>query len=76
MARLNSLGVQKVLAKYVAYSGSIQSDFIFLLRAMTASSGEGSSAGAGFRILPPGGTAHALSSMTRSMASARISSKR
>jgi hypothetical protein len=27
-------------------------------------------------MLPPGGTAHALSSMTRSMASARIGSKR
>jgi hypothetical protein len=71
MARFISLGVQKVLAKYAAYSGSRQKYFILLVNVLTVSLGVGESDGAGFRMSPPGGTAHALSSMVK-----RITSKR
>jgi hypothetical protein len=72
MERLNSLGVQKVLAKYTAYSGSIQRAFILLLSAMTDANGEGSSAGAVLKMLPPGGAAHALSSKVKRIANKRM----
>jgi hypothetical protein len=72
MARLNSLGVQKVLAKYTAYSGSRQRYFILLVNALMVSLGEGESDGVGLRLLPPGGTAHALSSVVKRMTRRRM----
>jgi hypothetical protein len=72
MARLNSLGVQKVLAKYAAYTGSRHKYFILSVSARTVSLGEGESDCAGLRMLPPGGAAHALSSKVKRITSRRM----
>jgi hypothetical protein len=60
------------LAKYAAYSGSRQKYFILLVSTLTVSLGEGVSDGAGLRMLPLGGVAHALSSIVKRITKRRM----